>query len=123
MKVREVYERALAFLPEDMSANQDMQKFMVPWANTLMADTMEAENIYRKSENMPLLAVPPMVTEREQEIPYNERLVAKAFPYGMARWIFLEDEQVGVAREYYQYYAQAVYEATPALITDVEDAY
>lgn len=124
MTVLECYERAVGFLPEVKGDNAEMQKHMVTWANVLIADTINAENIYRRANGIEELSTPPKVAGRNDEIPYNEKLVAMAFPYGMARWVFRENDDVSGSREYYSLYAEAVAEATPVIYGDeVEDYY
>ena len=123
MTVMECYERAVSFLPETKEENTDMTKHMVTWANVLMADTLNYENAFRRANGIDELSSPPRVTGQNDEIPYNEKLVAGAFPYGMARWIFRENEDISGSREYYSLYAAAVEEATPAIYGAVEDIY
>lgn len=123
MTVLECYERAVGFLPEVKEDNSEMQRHMVTWANILLADTVNAENIYRYANGMEELSSPLRVKAREDEIPYNEKLVEMAFPYGMARWVFRENDDISGSREYYSLYAAAVEEATPVIIGEVEDYY
>jgi len=123
MTVMECYERAVSFLPEVKEDNAEMQKHMVTWANILMADTVNAENVYRRANGIAELDAPGKVTAQTEEIPYNEKLVAMAFPYGMARWVFRENDDVSGSREYYSLYAAAIEEATPVIYGEVEDYY
>ena len=123
MTVKECYETAVGFIPEIPEDNVDMQKHMVSWCNVLLADTINYENIYRRKHKIPELDTPGRVKKEEDEIPYNEMLVSKAFPYGMARWIFRENDDIDASREYYQLYAVALTEATPLEYIEVEDVY
>lgn len=123
MTVRECYEQMLSFLPEKAEENVDMQKFMVAWCNVLLAETMSYENIFRRGKGLLEIEKVPVLLAEEEEIPYNEGLVRSAFPYGMARWAFRENEDIAGSREYYQLYAMALAEATPILETEVKDVY
>ena len=123
MTVKECYETAVGFIPEIPEDNVDMQKHMVTWCNVLLADTLNYENIYRRVNKIKELDTPEKVKKEEDEIPYNETLVSKAFPYGMARWIFRENDDIDASREYYQLYAVALTEATPLEYIEVEDVY
>ena len=49
MTVKECYERAVSFLPEVPEDNVEMQKHMVTWCNVLLADTVNQENICRRT--------------------------------------------------------------------------
>ena len=122
MKVRECYERALGFVPEEAS-DAALENYMVGWANQLLADTFEAENAIRRAEGEAELLLPPVLSSPEDEIPYYEVLTAKAFPYGMARWIFRDEEDVSGSREYYSLYVAAIREAVPYTVGTVRDVY
>ena len=123
MTVKECYEAAAAFLPERPEENPEMQKFAVSWCNILLAESFEHENIYRVTNGLEELEEVPRVAKESDVIPYNERLVRAAFPYGMARWMFRENEDIAASHEYYNLYAMALKEATPILMTEVKDIY
>lgn len=123
MTVRECYEHAAGFLPERPEENPEMQKFMVGWCNVLLAETFEHENLYRNAKGLFELSELPKVESESDEIPYNERLVRGAFPYGMARWIFRENDDIAASHEYYALYSCALREATPVLMGEVEEKY
>ena len=123
MTVRECYEQAVSFLPEKPEENPEMQKFMTAWCNVLLAETFEHENIYRVANDLPEIWEIPKTESENDEIPYNERLVRGAFPYGMARWIFRENEDIAASHEYYALYVNAIREATPVLMGEVEERY
>ena len=123
MTVRECYEQAVSFIPEVPEDNVDMQKHMVPWCNVLLADTINQENIFRRVNKREEISAPLRVKNETDEIPYNEKLVSMAFPYGMARWIFRENDDVSGSHEYYQLYAVALSEATPLEVVEITDVY
>ena len=123
MTVMECYEMAVGFLPEDKSDNTEMQKFMVKWCNQLLVETFANENSYRRAEELPELSEVPKVESQNEEIPYNERLVRAAFPYGMARWVFRENDDIDGSREYYTLYAAAANDSTPVNLAEVQDVY
>ncbi len=123
MTVKECYERAVSFIPEVPEDNVDMQKHAVTWVNVLLADSLNTENVWRRVNKIKELDSAPKVSGDDDEIPYNERLVSTAFPYGMARWIFRENDDVSGSHEYYQLYATAVMEATPLELVEITDVY
>ncbi|MBQ7875616.1 MAG: hypothetical protein IJ306_10780 [Oscillospiraceae bacterium] len=123
MTVNECYEIAVSFLPEEPADNVEMQKFAVPWCNMLLAETFEQENVYRRTKGLAEIAAVPKVSAKTDEIPYNENMVRAAFPYGMARWIFRENDDVSGSHEYYNLYAAAVSASVPLLTAEVEDVY
>lgn len=123
MTVIGCYESAVAFLPEELRDNVEMQEFAVRWCNVLLADCRSAENAYRKKHGQTELAVPLSVSSKTDVIPYNDALVQTAFPYGMARWVFRENEDVDGSREYYSMYTAAITESTPVITGEIEDIY
>lgn len=123
MTVRECYEQAVAFLPEKPEENVEMQKFMVVWCNVLLAEMLEYENVFRRVNGKEEFEHQPVLTGADEVIPYNENLVRRAFPYGMARWIFRENEDVAASHEYYNLYVFAAREATPVFFEEVKDVY
>lgn len=123
MTVRECYEEAVGFIPEVPEDNTEMQKHMVTWCNVLLADALNHENIYRRVNKLEELTRPLRVNAQSDEIPYNEKLVSMAFPYGMARFVFRENDDVAGSHEYYQLYVNALSEATPFEFSDIKDVY
>lgn len=123
MTVKECYEQAVSVISEKPEDNVDMQKFAVAWCNILLAETFPYENAFRRGKNVPELESVPKVTGAEDEIPYNDNMVRAAFPYGMARWVLRENDDISGSREYYQLYTIALMESVPSFFTGIEDGY
>ncbi|MBQ3531446.1 MAG: hypothetical protein IJA05_05955 [Oscillospiraceae bacterium] len=123
MTVKECYEHAVSFLPEKPEENTEMQKFAVVWCNILLAETMRNENVCRKAKGQEELKKVPLVKNEEDEIPYDEEMVRAAFPYGMARFVFRENDDISGSHEFYQLYVNALLESTPVIESEVEDVY
>lgn len=123
MTVFECYEMAVSFIPEVPEDNVDMQKHMVTWCNVLLADSLNHENVFRRVNGLEELTGPARVFEEDDEIPYNEKMVAMAFPYGMARFVFRENDDIAGSHEYYQLYINALEEATPLEFVEIKDVY
>ena len=123
MKVKECYEQAVSFLPEKPEENIEMQKFAVVWCNILLAETMRNENIFRRAKGQAELEKVPLVKNEEDEIPYDEEMVRAAFPYGMARFVLRENDDISGSHEFYQLYVNALLESTPVIEGEVEDVY
>ena len=122
MTVEECYKRAVAFIPEEENEDADKRKFMVEWCNILLAECVDYENIFRRVKGIPELDFAPEVHDGKDEIPYNQRLVSMAFPYGMAR-IFYREDDVSASHEFYQLYVNALSEATPLEFSEITDVY
>ena len=123
MTVKECYEHAVSFLPEKPEENTEMQKFAVVWCNILLAETMRNENVCRRAKEQEELKKVPLVKNEEDEIPYDEEMVRAAFPYGMARFVFRENDDISGSHEFYQLYVNALLESIPVIESEVEDVY
>ena len=123
MTVKECYEQAVSLVPEKPEENLDMQKFAVTWCNILLAETLGHEHILRKEKNLPKLPRVPQVEKDEEEIPFDDELVRRVFPYGMARFVFRENDDISGSHEFYQLYVNALSEAVPVFAEEIEDVY
>ena len=123
MTVKECYEQAVSLIPEKPEENVEMQKFAVIWCNILLAETLRHENILRKGKNLPGIEKVPQVEFLEDEIPFADEMVRKVFPYGMARFVFRENDDISASHEFYQLYVNALSEAVPVFAEEIEDVY
>ena len=123
MTVRECYEQAVSIISEVPGDNVDMQKFAVIWCNILLAETLPYENAFRRGKGLSEIEKVPKVEKESDEIPFNDTMVRAAFPYGMARWILRENDDISGSHEYYQLYTVALSESVPLLYGDVTDVY
>ncbi|MBQ5357642.1 MAG: hypothetical protein IIU57_05390 [Oscillospiraceae bacterium] len=81
MTVKECYEQAVSLIPEKPEENVEMQKFAVIWCNILLAETLRHENILRKGKNLPEIEKVPQVENENDEIPFDDEMVRRVFPY------------------------------------------
>ncbi len=123
MTVKECYEQAVSLIPERPDENLDMQRFAVTWCNILLSETFRYENIFRTANALPLLDEIPKLELDDEIIPYDEILVRAVFPYGMARFVFRENDDISSSREFYQLYVNALSEVTPLLEDEIKDVY
>jgi hypothetical protein len=123
MTVKECYEQAVSLIPEKPEENIDMQKFAVIWCNVLLAETHCHENILRKGKNLPEIERVPQVENENDEIPFDDEMVRRVFPYGMARFVFRENDDISASHEFYQLYVNALLETVPVFAEEIEDVY
>ena len=123
MTVKECYEQAVSLIPEKPEENIEMRKFAVIWCNILLAETFCHENILRKGRNLPGIEKVPQVESENDEIPFDDEMVRKVFPYGMARFVFRENDDISASHEFYQLYVNALSEAVPVFAEEIEDVY
>lgn len=123
MTVNECYEQAVSLLPEKPEENADMERFALTWCNLLLAENLVYENICRRAKSLPEIEEIPKVFSKEEEIPFCDEFVRRVFPYGMARFVFRENDDIAGSHEFYQLYLNAISEATPLEVSEVEDIY
>ncbi len=123
MTVKECYEQAVSLIPEKPEENVEMQKFVVTWCNILLAETLCHENILRKGKKLPEIEKVPQVESENDEIPFDDEMVRRVFPYGMARFVFREHDDISASHEFYQLYVNALSEAVPVFAEEIEDVY
>ena len=123
MTVKECYEHAVSLIPEKPEENIDMQKFAVTWCNILLAETFIHENILRKGKELSEIEKVPQVEFLEDEIPFDDEMVRRVFPYGMARFVFRENDDISASHEFYQLYVNALLETVPVFAKEIEDVY
>ena len=80
-------------------------------------------NILRKGKNLPEIEKVPQVEREEDEIPFDDEMVRRVFPYGMARFVFRENDDISASHEFYQLYVNALSEAVPVFAEEIEDVY
>ena len=100
-----------------------MERFALTWCNLLLAENLVYENICRRAKSLPEIEEIPKVFSKEEEIPFYDEFVRRVFPYGMARFIFRENDDISGSHEFYQLYVNALLESTPVIEGEVEDVY
>lgn len=89
MTVRQVYAVAAAFIGDREGDDRDERDFAPIYMTVLLQEALDAENTLRKSNGeAPLTAAPtPGI---DDAIPYSEKIVRGALPYGLA-WQYHQD--------------------------------
>lgn len=78
--------------------------------NLLMAETFDVNNRIRVENRKSALSEVPELSSLSGEIPYEDRLVKYAFPYGMAAKLFADERDLALLGVFHQSYANAVNE-------------
>ena len=122
MTVREIFERGISHLAENLSDNTELANFAPGWVNEMLVETFHVENSIREKEGRELLLEPQVVKSLGDEVCYHYSLTDVAFPYGIAAQAFTDDDNDYRSNKYGQYYVLRVNEAAkyiPKKITDV----
>ena len=121
MKLQEIYENTLALTLETPADNPDFGQFVVGYFNILLRELFCHNNIARKRNGKPPLAVVPVVSDKHDENPYEWQF-DNALIYGLAAKLLTADEH-GLEGTYLQLYYAAVNGALQAQQEEVEDCY
>ena len=119
----EIFKTACAFLATQMEDNTELEPIALAWLNSLLAEALPYENAHRTERKLPLLAGAPLLTGFAEVIPYCEDIMRIALPFGLAAYLFMEDESFGMAAEFRNRYLSALYEAAPLTAQKTLDVY
>ena len=124
MTVEELYAIALSFLaevPRDQST--ELNSFIVPWVNILLQEALPYENSILRYEDKVELAEAPVVQNMSDKLFYHDSIVRSAFPYGLASWLFQDDENDYRTEKYRNMYIAALNEAAKMTEESIADGY
>ncbi|MBR5559010.1 MAG: hypothetical protein IKU72_02040 [Oscillospiraceae bacterium] len=98
MTVYELLTAAAAlFFETDLSAYSEIA---LPFVNMILNECFEANNRIRRRSGKESLTTVPVLTSLYEQVPYEERLVRLALPYGLAAKL-IYDEQDSARMNYF----------------------
>ena len=118
-----IFETACAFLAMSPQDNKDLEGLALIWLNSLLAEALQYENANRQANKKELLENAPMLASLDEEIPYCNDILRIALPYGLASYLYIEEESFAVAGEFRTRYLSALYEAAPLFEETSADVY
>lgn len=123
MNVEELFTLALSFLSEKPQQN-DLRSFIIPWVNLLLTEALPYENSVRlKLGRQPKLESAPILSDWQEEIPYCDDICRIAFPYGLASFIFQDDDNEYRTERYRNLYIAALQDAMKIQEEPIADLY
>lgn len=90
MTGKDLYILASSTLYEGDGEDLDSKKFSVPFLNILLQEALPVENGLREAEGAEKLGQAPLLQSLEEDIPYHDRLLRVAIPYGLA-WQYRQE--------------------------------
>ena len=93
--VDNLYDSSLALLSEDRQRVKDYPKFNIALTNQIIAECFEINNTLRKNDGLKPLSKEemPYVTDKDDVIPYDIRLIRECMPYGLAALLVIDDDK------------------------------
>lgn len=102
---REVLKMSLDLLYEDTT---EYNAYVVTHFNTLIPELYETEQSIRTAKGEELLTEVPFIASLDDVIPYDERILRGAMPFGLASYIVLDDNDMSRVAYFRQLYVNAV---------------
>lgn len=107
MTVRQVYAIAAAFIGDREGDDNDERDFSPIYMNVLLQEALPAENSIRKANGSAELTIAP-TPGIDDAIPYSDKIVRGALPYGLA-WQYHQDAgNLGLASQYRNMFIEGV---------------
>lgn len=122
MTAKEVYSTALALLFETEESAGDYNAYALPLLNLLLPELFDINNSILQAEGIDKLKAIPQLENLEDEIPYDERLLRNALPYGLAAKLVYDDNDMGKVGYFQQLYVNAVnsfLRIQPEMVVDI----
>ena len=119
----DVYTAALAYVYEYREKDKDYSKFFLNFLNALLCEALPYENSIREAAGRAPLAAAPLVKEKGEVLPYDERIVRVALPYGVASYYFQDEGDTYRSAEYRNRYIEALEMLNCAVVTEMELVY
>ena len=123
MTGEEIFKTACAYLAGTPEENEDLKPAALQWLNALLAEALPYERAYRQVWGLSPLAAAPVLGGLEETVDMCEGITRAALPYGLASYLFLEDEQNSWAVSFRSRFISALQEAAPARQERIADVY
>lgn len=122
--VNDVLVTAMGFLPDRQSDNPELSDFIVGWINLLLQECLPTENSIRHAKGLPLLDAAPMVSSVTDVIDYQDEITRVALPYGVAYYVYIDDDNEYRSQDMRGRFVNALDEAQKAWLDEsVVDVY
>lgn len=119
----DVYTAALAYVYEYKEKDKDYSKFFLNFLNALLCEALPYENGIREAAGRTPLITAPLVKDKMEVIPYDERIVRLALPYGVASCYFQDEGDTYLMERYRNLYIEALEALNRAVVTEMDLAY
>lgn len=120
MTGRECFDRAMKLLIIDDVV--DYEPYALAQLNALLQETFDVNNGLLLAANKKPLEVAPVMVSLDEQIPYEEPLVSRALPYGLAAKAYMDDD-VGLSQQYQAWFVSYVNSCMVLLPGTVNDLY
>jgi hypothetical protein len=124
MTVNDAINTALAILSSTSTASKEyVASDVIGQMNLLLMQTFDANNALFESDGLPLLLTPQTVTKLSDVLLYHWRIAGIAFPWALASFIALDEDNSAKVTYFNAMYSQALNGASVGTRFQMTDAY
>lgn len=91
MTVQELYKLTKNLMFEK-STSKDYDNYYMDNINVLLSENFDLNNHVREFQGKEPLLIYPVMTSKEDELPYEDAVCREVLPYGLAANFFIDDD-------------------------------
>lgn len=91
MTVQELYKLTKNLMFEK-STSKDYDNYYMDNINVLLSENFDLNNHVREFQGKEPLLICPVMTSKEDELPYEDAVCREVLPYGLAANFFIDDD-------------------------------
>ncbi len=118
MKVKDIYENALALNISRMDDEDNLEFFAIKLFNLVLSEVFVYNNQLREKKGLQLMEKAPIVKSIDDEMPYENELYAP-LSYGLASKLLSAQEEMNLAGLYNNQYVILLQLTCPAVPVEV----
>lgn len=124
MTGREIFALGYGMIPMTAEDVEDYDDVTVTgWLNVLLAEALDTENSIRAFEGREPLAQAPVLAGPDDPVPYADSICRRALPYGLAAWLWTDEDEEYRVQDYRGRYVSGLSECAKAVSESVVDVY
>lgn len=104
MKADKIFDFVIGLMFSEEKDKSDYESMFYPVLNLITAECFDANNTLRRKKELDPLSEIPFAERAEDEIAYEEELLRKIMPYGIAAQLYSEDDENGITNVYREKY-------------------
>ena len=120
MTGKQLYDQALALLGLEQEDVSWMEAHAADCINQMLSDHLHDQGMLRLTRGQRMLDSAPVLSDLEEEIPYDEMFVRECFPYGLAALLIAEEDHTMFNWMMSEYERRAAYYA-PCVMTQIRE--
>ena len=104
MTADDIFNTVLGLMFCAREEKADYEASFYPMLNMVLAETFDTNNAHRLGAGKAELDEVPVIENAEDEIDYEEIILKKVVPYGIAGMLYAEDDDTGLGNYYREKY-------------------